>query len=66
MRVLNPDRDIRIVIHGDDFTSIGEQEELIWLAENLKQHFEPTVKATLGPDTNDDKSSNSESTDHIR
>ena len=41
--------------HGDYFISIGEENELKWLSENLKRHFDLKVKATLGPDPHDDK-----------
>ena len=52
----NPERDIRTVVHGDDFTSIGDDTQLAWLATELKKVYELKLRAVLGPDSYDDKS----------
>ena len=42
------ERDVNLVVHGDDFTFIGDEAALKWV-EELK------VRARLGPDDHDDK-----------
>ena len=43
------------VCHGDDFTIVGEEEELKWIADKMKTWFDIEVRAILGPDQKDDK-----------
>ncbi len=50
------ERDIRTAVHGDDFTSLAEDSQLQWLAQELSKRYELKVRATLGPDPSDDKS----------
>ena len=50
-----PTRDITVVCHGDDFTCVGEEEDLSWLAEQMRSWFEIKVRAIIGPDVGDDK-----------
>jgi hypothetical protein len=46
---LHPERGIRLTVHGDDFTSVGSEEDLAWLDAEFKRSFE--VKSqTLGPE----------------
>ena len=33
-------RDMTVVVHGDDFTTLGEESQLNWLENQLKQKFE--------------------------
>ena len=49
------ERDIRVVVHGDDMTCLGDSNSLHWLAEELKKVYELKVRAILGPDPRDDK-----------
>ena len=51
----NPETDVRLVVHGDDFTFLGPEEELRKLAEQMGQWYEIKVRGILGPDTGDDK-----------
>ena len=51
----NKDRDISLVVHGDDFTFVGEASSLDWIEKLMKQWFEVKVRARLGPDIGDDK-----------
>ena len=51
----HPSRDVRTVVHGDDFTSLGDESSLDWLAEELKKKYELKVRAVLGPDEKDAK-----------
>ena len=50
------ERDIRIVIHGDDFTVLGNEVELDWFRERIRSKFEVRFRARLGPEDKDDKS----------
>ena len=49
------DRDLSCVCHGDDFTIVGEEEELMWIAHKMKTWFDIKVRAILGPDQKDFK-----------
>ena len=51
----NEERDISVVVHGDDFTFEGEDEDLKWILEKMKEWFELTVRGILGPEVGDDK-----------
>ena len=48
-------KDMDCVVHGDDFTVCGFDEDLRWLAEEMAKWFEIKVRAILGDDDNDDK-----------
>ncbi len=54
----HPGRDLRVVVHGDDFTFtfMGEDSGLKWITQEPQKVYELKVRATLGPDPNDDKS----------
>ena len=49
-------RGIQLVVHGDDFTALGYEEDLNWYRKVLTQRFEAKVKGRLGPGKRDDKS----------
>ena len=51
----NGERDVSCVCHGDDFTLVGEEAELRWLAKLMGTWFEIKVRGVLGPDAGDDK-----------
>jgi hypothetical protein len=51
----HPVKEIRVAIHGDDFTSLGEAVNLDWLQKELKKHFELKVRGRIGPSPKDDK-----------
>jgi hypothetical protein len=51
----HPVREIRVAIHGDDFTSLGEAVNPDWLQIELKKHFELNVRGRIGPSPKDDK-----------
>ena len=46
---------MRVVVHGDDFTALGADEDCEWLVGELRKHFEFKVSAKLGPKDKDDK-----------
>ena len=52
----NHTRNIRVVVHGDDFTCLGFQEGLDWLRDEFRRKFTVKFKARLGPQEDDDKS----------
>jgi hypothetical protein len=41
-------RDIAIVVHGDDFTSLGTDAELDWYEAELQKSFEVKIRGRLG------------------
>ena len=47
--------DVSLVVHGDDFTFVGEDRELDWVEGLMKRWYEVKVRARLGPDETDDK-----------
>ena len=44
----HPDRDVRCVVHGDNFTILGHTEQLDWFRDRSKAKFEVKCKASLG------------------
>ena len=51
----HPQRDISIVVHGDDFTALGLAKDLDWYEAQLKSAFEIKVRGRLGEETGDDR-----------
>jgi hypothetical protein len=43
------------VVHGDDFTFLAEEEELQRMSKLMAEWYEIKVRATMGPDPQDDK-----------
>ena len=56
MHVFHKGRNVRVVIHGDDFTVLGSEVELDWFRECIQDKFEVKFRARLGPEPTDDKS----------
>jgi hypothetical protein len=52
----NSQRNIRSVIHGDDFTMLGSEEDLDWFSVKIEERFEVNVRGRLGPSEGDGKS----------
>ena len=48
-------RKLRAVVHGDDFTVSGPEDQLNWFRSQIQARFEVKFKARLGPDRQDDK-----------
>jgi hypothetical protein len=48
-------RDSACVVHGDDFTFCGPDEDLDWIQSLMHTWFEIKVRGRLGPDERDDK-----------
>jgi hypothetical protein len=51
----NADLDVSCLVHGDDFTFVGESEKLDVVEAKMKERFELKVKARLGEGPKDDK-----------
>ena len=49
-------RDIRAVVHGDDFTLVGSRKELDWFKSRIEGRFEIKYKGRMGPKKDDIKS----------
>ncbi len=52
----HPERDVRNVVHGDDFTTLATRNHCDWLAEELRKHIDLKVPGVLGSGPKDDKS----------
>jgi hypothetical protein len=51
----NAARDVSCLVHGDNFTFVGDAEHLDFVEANMKGWYELKVKARLGPELTDDK-----------
>ena len=49
-------KNLRVVIHGDDFTVLGTHEDLMWFRQRIRERFEVKLRGMLGPGSKDDKS----------
>ncbi len=47
----HPVREISTVVHGDDFTSLASEDQLIWLRDSLEKVFLIKDRGILGPET---------------
>ena len=48
------ERNLRVVIHGDDFTVLGSHVNLMWFRKMIKSRFEAKFRGMLGPSNKDD------------
>ena len=49
----NKEKEIDGVVHGDDFTFLGYEEDLLELAEQMASWFEVKVRGIVGPEAKD-------------
>ena len=49
------ERDVSIVVHGDDLTALVEGIDLDWYEDALANFFELKLRARVGPEAEDDK-----------
>ena len=49
----HPGRKMSLVVHGDDFTTLGLDGDLDWFEHELAQHFELKIRGRLGEGTAD-------------
>jgi hypothetical protein len=45
----NARREIRTVVHGDDFTTLGHEEQLDWFKKEMEKRFECKHRGRIGP-----------------
>ena len=50
------EREVRIVVHGDDFVVEGRQSDLEWVRDVLAAKYILKVRGILGPEQGDQKS----------
>ena len=48
-------RDLKVVVHGDDFTVLGRDEDLDYFQHGIQGEFDVKVRGRLGSGKNDDK-----------
>jgi hypothetical protein len=51
----HPAKQIRSVIHGDDFAILAKEKDLNWFREVMVERFEVKFRGRLGTDKTDDK-----------
>ena len=51
----HPGREIRIVVHGDDFTVTGTPRGLEYVKKVLSERYPVKVRSVMGPGPDDDK-----------
>ena len=56
MFVFHPLKLLEVSVHGDDFSALGENDDLDWFTSEIRNQYEVKVRSTLGFDENDDKS----------
>ena len=49
------ERNIRTVIHGDDFTLLGFEKDLMWFRTMISKKFQVKFRGMIGPDARDEK-----------
>ena len=49
------ERQVRIVVHGDDFTVLGYKNQISWLHTELLKKYEIVIRGQIGPGPNDNK-----------
>jgi hypothetical protein len=49
------EKDLRVSVHGDDLTAVGEKRNLDWYRLELEKLYELKELARLGPGAHDDK-----------
>ena len=49
-------RDLRVVVHGDDFTVLGPEGQLDWFREQIRGRFDVKVRGRMGDGDHDIKS----------
>lgn len=49
------EKDMRLVVHGDDFVLSGKERHLNWFADELKNMYLVKIRGVLGPEKHDQK-----------
>ena len=50
------ERNLRVVVHGDDFTVLGQEADLDWFRRNISEKYEVKFRGRIGLGSGDDKS----------
>ena len=50
------DRNLRVVVHGGDFTVLGYEEDLDLFRSRINEEYEVKFRGRIGPAPGDDKS----------
>lgn len=48
-------KELRVVVHGDDFTVLGRDDSLDWLRERIGEEYEVKFRGRLGPKNKHEK-----------
>ena len=48
-----PSKDIRVVVHGDDFTVLGYVKDLNWFRQQISDRFTVKSRGRIGPEKED-------------
>ena len=51
----HPSRDLKLVVHGDDFTILGTDEHLDWFEKTIQGEVEVKIRGRLGGGEKDDR-----------
>ena len=46
---------MRLVVHGDDFTILGNDDQLDWIRTRMQERYTLKTRGRLGPEPEDDK-----------
>ena len=52
----HPKKALKIAVHGDDFTILGDEEDLNWFKKKISEKFEIKFRGRIGPSSKDEKS----------
>ena len=50
------EKELRVVVHGDDFTVLGREEDLDWFRREISKAYEVKFRGRIGPEDKDQKS----------
>ena len=53
---MNKEMNIRVVVHGDDFTVLGDELSLDWFRREISKRYEVKFRGRIGPNEGDEKS----------
>merc|ERR1711911_187427 len=49
------ERNLRVVVHGDDFTVLGHELDLDWFRRKISERYEVKFRGRIGPESTDEK-----------
>ena len=51
----HPEHNIRLVVHGDDFTALAHEQDLDWFRRSISEVFDVKFRGRIGPSSTDSK-----------